>query len=142
MEGSYCLPMFALLGSSAVTGAMSFMNKRNMSDFQNTLNQAQLAIWDQIKQERTRIFVIASIAGLVIGIALRSNICLAVSGAIFTQMMVYKLWPKSMYIMDFVESPDQGNAYRRMSHSMTMFGDIGTIVGVLGYVILTNKINI
>lgn len=142
MEGTYCLPMFAMVGSTAVTGALSFLNKRNMNDFQNTLNQAQLAVWEKIKKERTRIFVIASIAGVLVGIALRSNVCLAISAALFTQMMMYKMWPKSMYIMDFVESPDQGMAWMRMSNSMTAFGDIGTIVGVLGYIILTNKINI
>lgn len=142
MEGSYCLPMMALVGSTVVTGAMSFANKGKMTEFQNTLNQAQLAVWEKIKTERTRIFVVASIIGLIVGIMLKFNLCLSISAALFTQTMVYKLWPKSNYIMDYLQSPDQGRAWMRMTNNMSLFGDVGMIVGIVGYIILTSKINV
>lgn len=129
----YCAVAFALTGSMTLT---MFANQKHMTKFESSLDSSQRKIYDQIKKERTHIFVWATIIAAVIGILLASkNACMSVAAALTTQTFVYLLWPKSRYMMEHVKTPEQSALWIQKYKHMCLLGNLGSVVGLMIYIL-------
>ena len=128
MKG-FCAVAFALAGSSMLT---MFMNKRHTRRFEASLDDEQRMLYSEIKRERMRIFLGATVLAVVVGFALgrRGPPCFAAAAALTTQTLVYLLWPKSRYMMEHVKSPEQSALWMRKYKHMAFLGNAGSLLGL------------
>lgn len=136
----YCMVSCALLGSTIMT---MMMNKKYMNEFEDSLDKSQKEIYNEIRKERLQIFMIATFISIPIGIWITyKNVCLGTATALFLQMMIYLIWPKSKYMLEYLKEPKQSALWIKMYKYMSLLGYIGTIFGVMIYVFyFTNKTN-
>lgn len=128
---AYCVVAFALLGSSAAT---IFMNRSHMARFESSLDESQRAIYKDIKSERLRIYLCATVVAAVVGLlAVSRSYCFAVAAALSVQTLVYLLWPKSTYMMEHVKTQEQSALWIRKYKHMALLGNVGTVVGLAVY---------
>lgn len=128
---AYCVVAFALVGSSA---AIMFMNRQHMRRFEDSLDESQRTIYKEIKAERLRIFIHATMIAGLVGLVLASRSrCFAAAAALTTQTFVYLLWPKSKYMMEHVKTPEQSALWIRKYKHMALLGNVGAVVGLAVY---------
>lgn len=139
---SFCKNEFCLIASTlscSLITTFAFSNKKLKEAFENTLDADQKTIYSKIKKERTFIFIIATIVGLVLGFGtykMQQSACLAISVIIIGIIMIYKLWPKSDYILNHIYSSSQSKVWMDLNRHMTKLSDIGLLVGAVLYVII------
>ena len=79
----YCVVAFALAFSSAAT---VFMNRDHMKRFDGSLDESQRAVYKEIKAERLRIYLYATIVATMVGfVAASRSYCFAVAAALSVQ---------------------------------------------------------
>jgi hypothetical protein len=132
-----CLVTAALLGSSVVTGLL--VNYTHFTNFEKSLTIEQMEKYKMIKRERMIIYSVATIIGLIAGFMNHKNTCIAVSSALFLQVFIYKLWPKSDYMLNHVETPDQSKLWMKKYTHMTFLSNVGMLVGLIAYFVLLQK---
>lgn len=128
----YCAVSFALLGSFSAT---LFMNQGHMTRFEESLDEGQRVVYKEIKEERLRIYIYATVLAIVVGFATavsKSN-CFSVASAMTTQTLVYLLWPKSKYMMEHVKTPEQSALWIQKYKHMALLGNIGLVAGLMVY---------
>lgn len=130
----YCLVAAALLGSSVLTGLM--VNYTHFVAFEKTLNPTQVERYNKIKKERMFIYSIATVVGLIVGFVNYKNKCVAVSSALFLQVFIYKLWPKSDYMLNHIDNQTQSKLWMKKYTHMTSLSNIGMLVGMIAFVLL------
>ena len=130
----YCLVAAALLGSSVLTGLM--VNYTHFVSFEKSLDPKQMEQYNKIKKERMFIYTIATIVGLVVGFVNYKNKCVAVSSALFLQVFIYKLWPKSDYMLNHIDNQTQSKLWMKKYTHMTSLSNIGMLMGVVFFVVL------
>ena len=136
----FCAVSFALLGSSITT--MVLMNKLYMKKFEDSLDTSQKEIYKEIKEERLFIFVVASVVGTIVGLIISTkNVCMGVAIALTLQMMIYLIWPKSKYMLEYVNKPKQSKLWIMKYKHMSVLGYIGIMLGLIVYSI-QNKMKI
>lgn len=136
-KNEFCMIASAL--SSSLIATLVFSNKQLKEDFENTLDEDQRKIYSKIKKERTYIFIIASILGLVFGFGaykIQRSVCLAISVIITCIIMIYKLWPKSDYILNHIYSSSQSKVWMDLNRHMSKLSDIGLLVGIVLYLVM------
>jgi len=127
----YCVVAFALAFSSAAT---VFMNRDHMKRFDGSLDESQRAVYKEIKAERLRIYLYATIVATMVGfVAASRSYCFAVAAALSVQTLVYLMWPKSKYMMEHVKTPEQSALWIRKYKHMALLGNVGTVVGLVVY---------
>lgn len=120
--------------------------KKYPEQFKNTLDIKQQEIYDKIVKDRTKIYFLASIIGAVLGlvyIVFRRNkqptmqlVCIAVVIFFVTQIVIYMIYPKSEYMLDYIKTNEQSKAWLRVYNEMMKQYFIGFILGLIGYAIL------
>jgi hypothetical protein len=131
----FCAVAFALTGSTLAT---LFMNRRYMQRFEASLDDAQKSIYHDIQTERLRIYFFATFLGSVAGVwTARRDACMSVSLALTVQTLVYCLWPKTRYMMEHVNTPEQSALWIQKYRHMSLLGHVGTAVGLLLYILRT-----
>lgn len=133
----YCLVASVLMGSSIATGLL--VNYTHFHNFENSLNEEQKEKYSIIRKERLYIYLFATCLGLIVGFLNKSNKCIAVSGALFTQLFVYKLWPKSDYMLNHVTKPEQSALWLKQYKHMTNLSHIGMVIGLLVFFYTINR---
>lgn len=136
-RNEFCMIASAL--TSSLIFSFVFSKKELKTNFENTLDENQLEIYKKIKKERLYIFIIASILSVVLSyftFSMQRNFCFTISTAIIVLTMIYKLWPKSDYILNHIYSSDQGAAWMKLNKNMSMLGDLGLLIGGFVYVII------
>lgn len=128
----FCAVSFALLGSSITT--MLLMNKLYMKKFEASLDETQKEIYADIREERLFIFVVATVIGTIVGfIVAIKNICMGVAIALTLQTMIYLIWPKSKYMLEHVNKPEQSKLWIKKYKHMSLLGYIGIVLGLVVY---------
>ena len=79
---------------------------------------------------------IATVVGLIVGFVNYKNKCAAVSSALFLQVFIYKLWPKSDYMLNHVDNQTQSKLWMKKYTHMTSLSNIGMLVGMIAFVLL------
>lgn len=130
----FCAVSFALLGSSITT--MVLMNKIYMKKFEESLDSSQTEIYQEIKEERLFIYIIATVVGTIVGLFISTkNVCMGVAIALTLQTMIYLIWPKSKYMLEHVNKPEQSKLWITKYKHMSVIGYIGIVLGLIIYLI-------
>jgi len=126
----YCAVSFALFGSSVAT---MFMNRKYMVKFEESLDDEQRVIYKEITNERLRIYILATIVAIVVGLVTMRQFttCFSVAAALSTQTLVYLLWPKSKYMMEHVKTPEQSSLWIQKYKHMALLGNLGIVIGLI-----------
>ena len=130
----YCLVASALIGSSIATGVL--VNYTHYTNFEKSLDEEQTKTYTKIKNERLYIYIFATVLGMIIGVMNRSDKCLAVSSALFTQIFVYKIWPKSDYMLNHTNNNEQSKLWMKQYTHMTTLSNVGMLVGFFSFFVI------
>ena len=130
----YCLVASALIGSSIATGVL--VNYTHHTNFEKSLDEEQTKIYTKIRNERLYIYLFATLLGMVLGVMNRSDKCLAVSSALFTQIFVYKIWPKSDYMLNHTKNNEQSKLWMKQYTHMTTLSNVGMLVGFISFFVI------
>jgi Sec-independent protein secretion pathway component TatC len=118
-----------------------------MHEFNETLSPEQKAIYQNIVQERFRLFAIGSLIGLTLGLAylwyaMRTKqhtgmrICVAFSILIGAPYLYYNLAPKSDWMLLHLDNDEQIAAWLDVYRYMKRKCHLGFLLGVVGYLLL------
>jgi uncharacterized protein YacL len=131
----------------------------SMIYFQNATNKSQVVqlykaqlpanlqnLYDKISQERLHIYYYGYILGFILSLVIvfyncsmkRSNkmsttstVCLVIVVSFLTNYFYYMLSPKSAWMLDHINSPEQTKAWLAMYRSMQINYHMGFVIGVV-----------
>ena len=140
--GLSCLIASALFGSMLYM--MLYYDKENiMANFQSTLNDNQNAIYQKIIKERMRLYIEGLILGLLLGFIYLMYVKKSMySACLFTLIVLgvnnsyYLLHPKSDYMVKYLETVEQREAWLHVYTSMKHRCYMGMVLGALAYLIV------
>ena len=141
---SYCLFGSALLGSSILT-MMTSKSSPVFKKFQNLLDDNQQQVYKSIIQERATIYVQSLLLGIILALIVtinlnkvnkNSRVCLFVVIALGTNYLAYTLYPKSTYMLEHLNTPEQNKAWLAIYKEMKLRCSLGLILGAIGYFVL------
>jgi len=104
-----------------------------MVKFEESLDDEQRVIYKEITNERLRIYILATIVAIVVGLVTMRQFttCFSVAAALSTQTLVYLLWPKSKYMMEHVKTPEQSSLWIQKYKHMALLGNLGIVIGLI-----------
>jgi hypothetical protein len=138
------------MGAAALFGSMLYVSfnpyKHDvLTQFINTLDSQQQQIFLQIHEERMKIFVLALIIGLICGTIVllfmsEHGIIRSCSFTLVTltvTYLVYILYPKSKYILNYLVRPNQKTAWLRVYKTMQYRSYMGMLLGAGAYLLVS-----
>jgi cytochrome bd-type quinol oxidase subunit 2 len=138
-----CYITCALAAAFIVASLYIMLSKSNYSDYENVFDKEVL---DKIVKERLKIYIIASIIGVIIGLVYiiwKKNkistfplICTAVLILFITQWIVYMIYPKSDSLLNYVTNNEQSKAWLNVYQQMMKKFLVGFLIGLIGYGLL------
>ena len=145
-----CFPA-CLIGAGFIGGKLAMMasgEKKELHDnFVNTLSQEQQDIYSEIASERMKIYL----QGMGLGLALAlgylflsknfktadsTDICLFVVIAGAVSYGYYTLSPKSKYMLNYIDRPDQIAAWLEIYKTYKYKYSMGFALGIIGYILI------
>lgn len=141
---SYCLLGAALLGSSVLT-MMTSKSAPVFRKFDNLLDDNQKQVYKSILKERAVIYVQSLVLGIILAclvvfnlksIAKNARVCLFILIALGTNYLIYSLYPKSTYMLEHINTPEQNKAWLKIYKEMKFRCTFGLVLGALGYLVL------
>ena len=141
---SYCFLGAALLGSS-ILSMLTSKSAPVFKKFHNLLTDDQQQVYKSIISERASIYAQSLILGIVIAcivvfnlkkVSKHSRVCLFILLALGTNYLGYSLYPKSTYMLEHINTPEQNKAWLEIYKEMKFRCVFGLVLGVLGYLIL------
>lgn len=140
-----CLIAVVLLSGTIATMITS-KTSPNFRKFDETLTVEQKKLYHKINMERLRIYIEGMILGLITGLfALSllpkkvedvSKVCLFVIVCLLINMVYYRMYPKSTYMVKHLKTPEQKEAWLAIYKEMKYRHLLGMILGFGGYVML------
>jgi uncharacterized protein YacL len=144
-----CCDLWCLM-ASALFGSMIYimLNPRKseiINDFQSSLTKEQNQVYVEIVNERMKIYLIGLVVGLVLGFLYLqfntsktvSRTCVFTVLVLFTSNVLYLIAPKSKYMVTYLNTETQRNAWLKVYKEMQYRQVIGTLLGVIAYVLLS-----
>ena len=138
-----CYTTCALAVAFIVASLYIMLSKSNYSDYENVFDKE---ILDKIVKDRLKIYIIASIIGIILGLIYviwKKNkistfplICTAILIFFITQWIVYMVYPKSDYLLNYVTNNEQSKAWLNVYQQMMKKFLIGFLIGLVGYGLL------
>ena len=143
MEISPCLIGFTLLFSSIYMSVMK-KDSKIFSNFMKLLNQSQKKMYSKIIYERTFIYVMGMILGLVLGIHYyftnkkdKYRLCKFLCIIFIVKLGFYYFYPKSPLMLYSLTNQKQVSAWADIYSEMKRRWILSLFVGFLGYLILS-----
>ena len=140
-----CLIAVVLL-SGTISTMITSKTSPNFRKFNETLTLEQKKLYHKITMERLRIYIEGMILGLITGLfALSllpkkveevSKVCLFVIVCLLINMVYYRVYPKSTYMVKHLKTPEQKEAWLAIYKEMKYRHLLGMILGFSGYVVL------
>jgi len=137
-----CALAFALIAASLYI----MLTKNDIQKSQLLLETNLGEIYNNIVNERLKIYIIASIIGSIFGIvyliwmknkmSIFPLICTAVLIFFVVQFVIYILYPKSDYILNHIKNENEAKIWINMYNQMMKKFWIGFLIGLVGYVVL------
>lgn len=132
-----------------MTNSMS--SSQTIQTYEKQLPPNLQKIYKEIKDERTCIFYTGYALGFILAIIIifyntqikknkmgwASMVCLTVSVAFITNYFYYILTPKTKWMLESVENPDQTKAWLHMYKSMQMYYHGGLVFGIIAIGLLS-----
>jgi cytochrome bd-type quinol oxidase subunit 2 len=142
-----CYITCALAVAFIVASLYIMLTSNKSKDYESLLTeQIDMDVYNKIVKERIKIYIIASIIGIIFGIiyviwkknkiATVPLICTAVLIFFLTQIFIYMIYPKSDYILNYVTNNEQSKAWLAMYNQMMKKFLIGFVIGLVGYALL------
>ena len=102
-------------------------------------------IYEQITNERTRIYYQGYILGFILSLVIivtnvysehkmlstMSMICLVLATSFVTNYFYYILSPKKNWMLDYIKTPDQTKAWLHMYRGMQVYYHTGLVLGII-----------
>lgn len=144
-----CCDLWCLM-ASALFGSMIYimLNPRKseiINEFQSSLTKEQNQVYAEIVNERMKIYLIGLVVGLVLGFLYLqfntsktvSRTCVFTVLVLFTSNVLYLIAPKSKYMVTYLNTETQRNAWLKVYKEMQYRQVIGTLLGIIAYVLLS-----
>ena len=122
---------------------MFLKDEKLFTNFMNTLNDEQKNIYFKIIKERTMLYVGGMILGLLLGLIYLSmnkktglNICAFITIIFITQIVFYKVYPKSTYMLYHLDDPKQVSAWTDIYTYMKKIYMLSFFMAIISYVLI------
>lgn len=132
MNTCYCLVAFVLFFSTAFT---FIFVKAQHNKFELTLDNTQKVKYESIRKERLYIYMFATLIGTIVGFTNRHNTCIAIASALSVQLIVYKIFPKSDFMLNHLKNENQIKAWVQKYTFMNNLSNYGIVFGILLFTI-------
>jgi len=118
---------------------------QTIKTYEHQLSPELKQTYNDIREERTRIFYFGYILGFALAIVIiayntqiknnkmswQSMVCLTVSVAFITNYFYYILTPKTKWMLDSIDNKDEARAWLKMYKSMQTYYHGGLAFGVI-----------
>lgn len=129
---------WGLLGS--YVAVMTWGCDRNINAMASGMDDAQIDKFRRIIRERKSLTLWAMIVSLVPALAVlswcKSSIGIALFLWLGLTMIIYLVWPKSMYMLDSLIDPSQASQWMSICICMRTRSIIGFITGMVAYIVI------
>ena len=141
MNITICSVAFVLLLSSFF---MMFLKDESLfTNFMNTLNDKQKTLYNKIIRERIMIYSGGMLTGLLLGIVYlymnkksAMNICAFITIVLVTQLIFYKVYPKSTYMLYHLDDPKQVSAWTDIYTFMKKIYMLSFVLAIISYILI------
>ena len=140
MNITICSVAFVLLMSSFFM--MFLKDEKLFTNFMNTLNDKQKTLYNKIIRERIMIYSGGMLTGLLLGIVYlymnkksAMNICAFITIVLVTQLIFYKVYPKSTYMLYHLDDPKQVSAWTDIYTYMKKIWMFSFFLAIVSYII-------
>ena len=141
-----CLIGFTFLFSS-IFALLNYKNHDIFIKFYKLLNQQQKKIYQKIIHERTMIYILGMLLGLILGIYYLYNsekenyrICKFLVIIYVIKLGFYYLYPKSPLMLYSLTTKNQTDAWANIYTYMKKRWKLSLIIGFFGYLLLSSYI--
>ena len=118
--------------------------KTVLQRYLNTLDTKQTAVFNMVHKERMTIYLTGMTIGLLLGLLVLNLVqpgaartCSFVVTVLGTNILYYYLHPKSTYMLNHLNTPEQVNAWLDVYRYMQYNQYFGFLLGAMAYVLLT-----
>ena len=145
-----CCDLWCLIATALFASMLYMMLNPRKSDIINNFQKPQLtpdqnAIYVEIVNERMRIYLISITVALVLGflyLQLNNNksvsrVCVFTVLVLFASNMLYLIAPKSKYMVTYLKTEEQRNAWLAVYKEMQYRKVIGILLGIAAYVLFS-----
>jgi uncharacterized protein YacL len=144
--GTTCLLGAGFIGSM-VFCMVSTKDAKVFKRFERLLQPEQLLAYKNIANERLNIYLQGFFIGLVLAVlalnfvrqlkkvALANKVCLFIVIALGFNYLYYTLSPKSRYMLESLDTPEQVKAWLEIYKHMKSRVHMGVVLGLLGYLV-------
>lgn len=144
-----CCDLWCLIATALFASMLYMMLNPRKSDiinaFQSHLTPEQNSIYVEIVNERMKIYLISITIALVIGFLYLqfncnksvSRVCVFTVLVLFISTVLYLIAPKSKYMVTYLTTELQRNAWLAVYKEMQYRKVIGVLLGIAAYVLLS-----
>ncbi|QKF94768.1 hypothetical protein QKU48_gp1310 [Fadolivirus algeromassiliense] len=139
---SFCIVAAIFVGASVYT-MLTCKSCSPFVEYEQSLNQEQKQIYQNVVNERQKIYLTGLVVGTVLALLYLygSNLelsplkhsCIFVGIALATQYLYYMLYPKSVHMVTLMESQDQLKKWNAVYKHMQYRYHVGMVLGLVGY---------
>ncbi len=122
---------------------MFLKDEKLFTTFMNTLNKDQKKIYFKIIRERTMLYIGGMFLGLFLGIVYLSmnkksgmNICAFITIVFVTQLVFYKVYPKSTYMLYHLDKKNQVSAWTDIYTYMKKIYMLSFGMAIISYILI------
>jgi hypothetical protein len=143
---SFCLVSAIFIGASIFT-MLTCKSCTPFKDYHDSLNNEQKGIYNDVVDQRQKIYIYGLVFGIVIGfiylyfikgtINIVSHSCAFTTIILFIQYMFYQLYPKNVYMLQVLEAGDQIDKWLDVYKHMKFRYHYGMLLGLVGYLLLS-----
>ena len=142
--------IFAILGIGLLAATYSSMtvSTREHNKLSRLLDKERAKVYSQIIQERSRLYIQGILIGLVVAAVVQSQMqfknsfhktCTILGITLAFSIIWYVLMPKSKYMLDYLKSPQEVQAWLNMYNTMKTRYLIGFLMGGFGAFLLAKS---
>ena len=122
---------------------MFLKDEKLFTNFMNTLDEDQKKIYFKIIRERTMLYIGGMLLGLFLGVVYLSmnkktgmNICAFITIVFVTQVVFYKVYPKSTYMLYHLDDPKQVSAWTDIYTYMKKIYMLSFLLAIVSYILM------
>jgi hypothetical protein len=135
--------------ASAFFGGMLYLTlnpykHQVLQNYLDTLDAKQLEIFNVVHKERMQIYLMGLVLGLLLGFiylqyakAGVARTCAFVAIVMGVNYLFYMIYPKSMYMIHHLKTPEQVTAYKNVYRTMQYNQYMGMVLGLVAYVLVS-----
>lgn len=129
-------------GMLAASVAVSMLNTQGKKQFVASLDPAQQDVFRRVCRQRLLIYVVSLAVGAGAGwLAVGGmgaepgwrGVCAGAGVATAVSYFAYRLWPKELWMLDYLATPQQTRLWLRMYRAMCLNFHAGFLLGLAGY---------